>query len=169
MSKRELKSYLNSLSKAQLEAQILDLYGRIHQVKTFYDFVFRPKEGQLMEEAKFKISKEYFPVGKRKPKMRRSIAHKLIKHFIQLGVEAELTADLMLFNIEVAQQLTAEKTIKASAFYSSMLKSFQEAVLFTNENGLTATFLPRLSHIVTTAKTQEWSNDWEFEDALNAR
>ncbi|OQX98965.1 MAG: hypothetical protein B6I20_10435, partial [Bacteroidetes bacterium 4572_117] len=62
MSKRELKKYLQGLNKKQLEEQINDLYLWFKEVKTFYDFVFNPKEGQLLEECKFKISKEYFPL-----------------------------------------------------------------------------------------------------------
>ncbi|MBI2281553.1 MAG: hypothetical protein HYU68_12825, partial [Bacteroidetes bacterium] len=100
MSKKDLKIYLASLKKKQLEEQVLDLYDRFNEVKTFYNFVFKPKEDQLLEDAKFKISKEYFPVNSRKPKTRRSVAQNIIKHFIQLGVDNYLVADIMLFNIE---------------------------------------------------------------------
>ena len=55
MSKRNLKKYLKDLKKAQLEAQILDLYERFKEVKVYYDFAFNPKEEKLLEESKFKI------------------------------------------------------------------------------------------------------------------
>ena len=117
MSKRALKSYLHQLTKEQLEDQVLDLYHRFKEVKTYYDFSFNPKEDKLITEAKFKISKEYFPPGKRKPKARRSVAQKYFKHFIQIGLEAGLLADLMLYNIEVAQSFNATKPQKAEAFF----------------------------------------------------
>ena len=120
MSKRELKKYLQGLNKKQLEEQINDLYLRFKEVKTFYDFVFNPKEGQLLEECKFKISKEYFPLNRRKAKARRSVAQKHMKHFKQLGVDASVIADVMLFNIEIAQSYSGEKEIKQDAFYKSM-------------------------------------------------
>ena len=81
MSKRALKSYLDELTKKQLQEQVLDLYTRFKPVKTYYNFVFNPKEEKLLDDAKFKISKEYFPVNTRKPKTRRSVAHKIIKPF----------------------------------------------------------------------------------------
>ncbi len=102
MSKKDLKLYLHELSKEQLEDQIIDLYGRFKEVKEYYDFAFNPKESKLMEECKLKISKEYFPVNGRKPKMRRSVAQKYIRHFNRLGVEPSLVADVMLYHIIIS-------------------------------------------------------------------
>lgn len=99
MSKRKLKQYLESLSKKELEEQVLELHDRLKEVKTFYSFVFNPKEEKMLDEAKFKVYKEYFPPGKRKPKKRRSVAQKIIKEFVKLGVRSELIADFMLYNI----------------------------------------------------------------------
>ena len=162
MSKRDLKVYLKELKKKQLEEQILDLYDRFNEVKTFYNFVFKPKEDKLLEDAKFKISKEYFPVNNRKPKARRSVAQNIIKHFIQLGVDAYIVADVMLFNIEVAQRFSAQKEIRQESFYKSMLKSFEQAVEFIDENKLRAEFNDRVLNIITTTKQQDWMNFEEF-------
>src|SRR5690606_12984377 len=129
MSKRALKKYLTDLSKPELEEQITELYDRLKEVKEFYDFVFNPKEDKLIDEAKFKISKEYFPIGKRKAKRRRSVAQNHIKNFIKLGVEPRLIGDLMLYNIEIAQAYNKDYEINAESFYKSMLKSFKDAVL----------------------------------------
>ena len=103
MSKRELKKYLKDLSKEQLEEQILDIYNRFKEVKEYYDFAFNPKENELMEQCRFQISKEYYPVSSRKPKMRRSVAQKWIKKLQQWDADSSLLADVMFFNIEIAQ------------------------------------------------------------------
>ena len=102
MSKRELKEYLKDLSKKQMEEQILDLYSRFKEVKEYYDFAFNPKENELIENCRFQISKEYFPVNGRKAKARRSVAQKWIRKLKTLGAEPSLIADLMLYNIEIA-------------------------------------------------------------------
>jgi hypothetical protein len=167
MSKRALKSYLDELTKKQLQEQVLDLYTRFKPVKTYYNFVFNPKEEKLLDDAKFKISKEYFPVNTRKPKTRRSVAHKIIKHYIQLGVDAFVIADVMLFNIEIAQKYTAEKLIKQDSFYASMLKSFNEVVTYTEEHGIQSDFNFRISKIVKTAEEQEWNNSEGFFNVLD--
>lgn len=73
MSKKDLKKYLGSLEKDQIEAQILGLYDKFDDVQIFYNFAFDPKEDTLAGEAKFRISKEYFPSNKRKAEARRSV------------------------------------------------------------------------------------------------
>lgn len=65
MSKRALKNYLSGHAKPQLEAQILDLYQRFRKVKTYCNFTFSP--GKLITAAKFKMGKEYFPMGRVSP------------------------------------------------------------------------------------------------------
>ena len=164
MSKRKLKQYLESLSKKELEEQVLELHDRLKEVKTFYSFVFNPREDKMMDEAKFKVSKEYFPVGKRKPKKRRSVAQKLIKEFVKLGVRPELIADFMLYNIEIAQSYNAGTEIKQDAFYQSILKSFIEANEYIHGNALITEFSDRLNKIIERAYGQDWINKSAFED-----
>ncbi len=72
MSKRALKKYTNDLKKKELEAQLVDLYDRFPVVKEYYDFVFNPKEDKLVQEAKTKISNEYYPLKRKRARARRS-------------------------------------------------------------------------------------------------
>jgi len=167
MSKRELTKYTKELTKAQLQEQIIDLYDRFKEVKAYYDFAFNPKEAKLLDECKFKISKEYFPLNGRKPKLRRSVAQKYIKYFKTLGVDPSIIADVMLYNIEIAQAFCAEKPVNQDSFYTSMLKSFQEAVTYIFDNGLTKSLNPRLEKIIDTTLEQNWYNSKGFELTLN--
>lgn len=169
MSKRALKGYLSELSKEELEEQLLELYDRLKEVKDFYTFVFNPQEDKRLEQAKFKISKEYFPQTKRKPKKRRSVAQNLIKEFVKLGLGADKIADLMLYNIEIAQAYNAEKEIIQESFYKSMLKSFSEAVHYIDTNGIESHFANRIDSIVNRAVEQDWVNKYAFEMVLDKR
>lgn len=162
MSKRDLKKYLNELSKSQLEEQLLDLYDKFSNVKTYYDFVFNPKEEKLEQEAKLKISNEYFPIRGKKPKMRRSVAQKFIKHFISLGVDSFVIADVMLYNIEIAQTFSSEKPIKQELFYKSMLNSFEQAISYMIEHGILNEFKSRVVAIKDETIHQNWVNSYEF-------
>ncbi|MDR7371576.1 DUF6155 family protein [Flavobacterium aquidurense] len=172
MSKRDLKKYLSELDKEQLEEQIIELYEKFVPVKTFYDFVFNPKEDKLLQESKTKISHEYFPVKKPnakwrpKAKMRRSVAQKIIKHFILLGVDPFVIADLMLFNIEVAQTFSAGNYIKQELFYKSILNSFEQAVNFVISNGILADFKTRILEVHQQTLQQKWKNKYDFEAIL---
>lgn len=163
MSKRDLKKYLAELDKEQLQEQLIELYEKFAAVKEYYDFVFNPKEEKRLQEAKLKISNEYFPIGKtRKAKMRRSTAQKIIKHFITLGVDPFVTADVMLYTIEIAQTFSAENPIKQEAFYKSMHNSFDQAVQFLIENGILSEFKSRINAIYNEILQQKWKNSSDF-------
>ena len=162
MSKRDLKKYLAELSKAQLEEQIVELYDKFSGVKIYYDFAFNPNEDKLVREAKLKISNEYFPIKGKKAKMRRSVAQKFIKHFMSLGVDPYIIADVMLYNIEIAQTFSADKTIKQELFFKSMLSSYRQAVSFMIEKGILADFQSRVVAIKEETIVQKWYNYHEF-------
>ncbi|TDE07336.1 DUF6155 family protein [Flavobacterium sandaracinum] len=170
MSKRDLKKYVAELNKEQLEAQIIELYEKFSPVKVYYNFVFNPKEETLLQECKLKISQEYYPIkksGRRsKPKMRRSVAQKHIKHFILLGVDPFIIADVMLYNIEIAQTYSSEHIIKHELFFKSMFNSFEQAVIFLIANGILNDFKPRLKSIHEETQVQKWYNEPEFNAVL---
>lgn len=162
MSKRELKKYLAELPKEALEEQITSLYEKFAPVKTYYDFVFNPKEDKLVGEAKMKISNEYFPIKTKRAKFRRSTAQKYIKQFLLLGVDAFAVADVMLYAIEVAQKYTARREMRYATFYKSMLNSFEQAVHYIVAHGIVPNFKDRLIQIVNEANRQDWENRYEM-------
>ena len=166
MSKRDLKKYLTELNKKQLEEQVLELYEKFSAVKTYYDFVFNPKEDTLLKECKIKISNEYFPQktsGKpRRPKMRRSVSQKYIKHFILLGVDPYIIGDVMLYSIEIAQTFSGERLVKPELFFKSMFNSFSQAVTFMIANGILEEFKNRIVAINEETMRQNWYNKEEF-------
>ena len=166
MSKRDLKKYLSELNKEQLEEQIIELYEKFSPVKVYYNFVFNPKEESLLQECKLKISNEYYPLkklGRRsKPKMRRSVAQKYIKHFTLLGVDPFVIADVMLYNIEIAQTFSSEHVIKQDLFFKSMFNSFEQAVTFLIAIGILNDFKPRIISIHKETMEQKWRNEPEF-------
>lgn len=164
MSKRELRKYLKDLTKEQLEDQIVDLYNRFGNVKEYYDFAFNPNENKLTEQCRFQISKEYYPVSSRKAKMRRSVAQKWIKKLISLDADASLLADVMFFNIEIAQSFASEHIIRQESFFTSMYKSFDEALRFVSEKGILTEFRGRIEKIAGDAWDQKWPNRNAFED-----
>lgn len=163
MSKRDLKKYLASLPKDELQEQLLSLYDKFSDVKAYYDFVFNPKEEKLEQEAKIKIANEYFPIKGKRPKLRRSTAQKYIKHFLSLGVDPYIVADVMLFNIETAQKYSAKREFSNSSFYKSILNSYKQAVDYIVINGISVDFKPRLLAIHDQTFKQQWENKKEFE------
>jgi hypothetical protein len=164
MSKRELRKYLKELTKEQLEDQIIDLYNRFKNVKEYYDFAFNPNESALIELCRFQISKEYYPAGSRKAKLRRSVAQKWIKKLVSLDADPSLLADVMFFNIEIAQTFSGEHFIRQESYYTSLYKSFDEALRFISEKGILSEFRGRIEKIAGDAWDQQWPNRKTFED-----
>ncbi len=166
MSKRLLTKYLSNLKKNELEAQLIDLYKRFPVVKEYYDFVFNPKEDKLLQEAKTRISNEYFPIKRKRPRARRSVAQKYIKHFIKLGVEPHVIAEIMMYNMEIAQAYAANRNLPDS-FFKSMANSFAEATHFISLNGMLTDFKDRIVKYYTTTQDQHWTHSEEFSKALD--
>lgn len=163
MSKRDLKKYLASLTKEQLEVQFSELYDKFSEVKTYYDFVFNPKEDKLVNEAKMKIANEYFPIKSKRAKLRRSVAQKYIKHFLILGVDPFAVADVMLFTMETAQKYSAKREMKYASFYKSIQNSFEQVVNYCIAHGIVTEFKQRIFAVYEEVKKQHWENVYEFD------
>lgn len=144
----------------------MELYEKFPVVKTYYDFAFNPKEDKLMQEAKTKISNEYFPVKRKRPKARRSVAQKYIKHFNKLGVDSAKLADLMCYNLEIAQTFSIERNVP-DAFYKSMLNSFSEMTTFISQHGILGEFKERIIKIYQHTQTHNWLYKEDFSKALD--
>lgn len=162
MSKRALKKYVSELDREALAEQLMDLYDRFAEVKTYYDFVFNPKEEELLREAKARIKREYTPRGKRRPKARRSVAQKFIRHYKTLGMDPQLLADLMAFNLETALRYEQGRNCP-EAFYRSMLNSCREWAAFLVHHGLWGEYEARFSAFVDAVETAPWPNRSAFE------
>jgi hypothetical protein len=94
--------------------------------------------------------------------MRRSVAQKYIKHFIVLGVDPFIIADVMLYNIEIAQTFSSGHAIKQDLFYKSMFNSFEQAVIFMIANGILNEFKTRIIGIHNETISEKWKNEAEF-------
>ncbi len=167
MGKRKLGEYLSGLSKLELEAQVLDLYGRFKEVKEFYDFVFDPKEEKRVHEAKVRITEEYFPVRRKRAKARRSVAGNLYRNFEKLGMAPEHLCDLLLFHLEVAQTYARDRHLP-DAFYKSKGASFEKVIRMIVYHGLVPGFSERAVKIVEIAVEDGWPNSGPLWDMVES-
>ena len=165
MSKRAFRKYLDELDDKALREQLLDLYERFAEVKVYYDFVFNPKEGELLGEAMERISEEYFPRRRKRAKARRSVAHRYIRHFRTLGVDPLILAELMAFNLETALRFEREKKCP-QAFYKSMHKAFEEWGRHLVHHRLIREHRPRVEAYVTAVDDASWPNREMFDAFL---
>lgn len=163
VSKRDLKKYLAQMDAQTLSDQIIELYEKFPPVKTYYDFVFKPDEHKRLGEARQKIKSEYFPEKRKRARLRLSVAHKYLKHFETLGVDAQLRAELMAFNIETALSYTSKRSVKSEAFYKSITQSFVQWLTFLDRQALIGNFLPQIQTLADECAKQQWqqSDRWQ--------
>jgi hypothetical protein len=85
---------------------------------------------------------------------------------VKLGVDPHLTADLMLYNLEVAQSFSLEKNVP-EAFYKSMGNSFNELVQFVSVNALLSDFKDRIVACYIFTQDHHWPNREDFSKSLD--
>ncbi|MNK75471.1 hypothetical protein D3C87_950120 [compost metagenome] len=85
---------------------------------------------------------------------------------MMLGVDSYIVADIMLYNIEIAQTFSSQNLIKQELFYKSILNSFEQAVNFIVSNGIFNDFKLRINAIQNETLEQKWRNKYDFETIL---
>lgn len=163
MSKRAFRKYLGELDSNALQEQLVDLYERFPEVKTYYDFVFNPREEELLGEATERISEEYFPKKRKKAKARRSVAQRYIKHFRTLGVDPQVLAEVMAFNLETALRFERQKKCP-EAFFRSMFNSYVEWGSYLVHCGMFIEHKTRIKNFTEGVLKAGWPNREAFAD-----
>ena len=161
MSKKLLQKHLVELQKEHLEIMVLDLYDKFPEVKTYFNFVFNPNENKLLEQARIKVANEFFPW--KRPKARRSVAQKYIKHFKTLGMSPELIAEFMWYNIGLMHTFCEEKPQRLP-FFKSFCNFYKEALQFASYHQIIPLYKTQILAVYTASK--DWENAYDFEMSL---
>ena len=163
MSKKLLQKHLVELQKEDLEIMVLDLYDKFPEVKTYFNFVFNPNENKLLEQARVKVANEFFPLKRKRPKARRSVAQKYIKHFKTLGMSPELIAEFMWYNIGLMHTFCEEKPQRLP-FFKSFCNFYKEALQFASYHQIIPLYKTQILAVYTASK--DWENAYDFEMSL---
>lgn len=163
MSKKLLQKHLVELQKEHLEIMVLDLYDKFPEVKTYFNFVFNPNENKLLEQARVKVANEFFPLKRKRPKARRSVAQKYIKHFKTLGMSPELIAEFMWYNIGLMHTFCEEKPQRLP-FFKSFCNFYKEALQFASYHQIIPQYKTQILAVYTASK--DWENAYDFEMSL---
>ena len=163
MSKKLLQKHLVELQKEHLEIMVLDLYDKFPEVKTYFNFVFNPNENKLLEQARIKVANEFFPLKRKRPKARRSVAQKYIKHFKTLGMSPELIAEFMWYNIALMHTFCEEKPQRLP-FFKSFCNFYKEALQFASYHQIIPLYKTQILAVYTASK--DWENAYDFEMSL---
>lgn len=149
MSQITLKKELLKLTKEQLVAQVLDLYGKNKSVKTFYDLYLDPQsEKELLKKCKKVICKEFNMERPEQAGLKFSVAKRAISELKDLQTSPEIIADAMLYLAETACEFTSEWGDMDEPFYIAAWNNFGAALRFMDKHDLLADFKLRAGQCV---------------------
>lgn len=163
LGRRELRRFLQPLSKEQLIDEIVELSAAFPQVREFYQSKVNPADDSAIRERyKSIIQNEFFP-NRGFGKARLSVARKAVTDYSKVAAGAEGTADVMLCYVENGVDFTVEFGDIDEAFYLSIERMYEAALKHLVEHGLQEQFEPRCSRIVRRTSGMGWG----FHDTLS--
>ena len=154
MGQADLRKYLKTLDKNQIIELVSDLYKKQKTVKEYFDFFINPNEKELFEKYKEKIDLAFFP--KRGFIQNLSQAKKAISEFKKFEPSPELVADLMLFYVETGVRQVTEYGDERESFYTSMEKTYFNALTLMYKENLLEKFSGRAAKVVSETENLGW-------------
>jgi hypothetical protein len=158
-----LRKHLDGLTKAELIAEIVELFTKYSVVKDYYFAALAPQGiAQLSVSFKDIIKHEFLP-ERGFGKARLSIARKAVLDFKKICSDKVFLGDMMLYYVEMGVKFTNTYGDIDEPFYSSMESMYQNAVELITKHQLQPMFQKRCYQIV--ADTRDIG--WGFHDILS--
>lgn len=161
MGLTNIKNELKKLDKNKLVDLVADLYKKNKSVKEYFDFYINPDERALFDKYHDKVYEAFYP--KRGFGLKLKDGKQAISDFRKLGASTDLLADLMLFYVETGVLFTLEFGDIDEGFYSSLEKTYVQALTLLKKENLLDKFSDRAKKIVTDTSDMGWG----FHDYLS--
>jgi len=156
-----VKKELNKLDKDQIIDLVLELYNKYKPVKEFLEFYVHPDEKAQFDIYRDKIFYAFYP--KRGYTLKLKEAKQAIADFKKLETSNELIAELMLFYAETGVMYTIDYGDIDENFYSSIEKTYCQALDLMKKEKLLNKFEKRTYKVVS----DTYGMGWSFHDNLD--
>ena len=160
MGLTDLKKELKKFDKGKLIELVAELYKKNKSVKEFFDFYINPNEKDLFNKYRDKVFESFYP--KRGFNYKLKDGKQAISDFKKLGSSADLLADLMLFYVETGVKFTNDFGDIDENFYSSLEKTYVQALTLMKKENLLDKFVDRASKVIKDTD----GIGWGFHDYL---
>lgn len=154
MSKSELKKYITSMDEQELRSEILNLYQKFPEVKSYYaiELGTEADRKKIYDKAKKDIWNLFYISKRPRKRPRIQKIKTLLKEREKLSIFTHETIDLYLYAVEtaVAYLLLRPRTTKAT--YNSSIENFRKAAQFIETAGLQDVFKERCVLMVSDAE-----------------
>ena len=163
MKVNDLKKQLKQFDQKELIELVVNLFKLNKDVQNYLSSKLIGDEAieEFFQETRKKVESEFFP-DRGDPKLRLAEAKKSIISFKKVTNDEERTCDLMLYYVELGVEFTCAYGDISEAFYSSMVKMFDQVAIQCDEDEeLYNKLSERLKNVVSQAP-----EGWFFQDAL---
>lgn len=159
----QLKNHLKNKSADELVKEISGLYKMFAEVKDYYQSsLSEAGKKEVLQKYKAVIENEFFPL-RGEPKMRLSIARKVVNEFKKISSSPEDIADLMVFYVECGVKLTNAYGDIDEPFYCSMESMYNKALKYIVKTDQKDKFYKRCKKIIK----DTYNTGWGFNDGLS--
>lgn len=144
----DLKEYLDALKKNELKEEIITLYKKFSNVKGYYGVKLDDDyEFKLLVESKSVISNQFWNENKSGPTLSHRKCKEAIQEFQKVSEDPLLTAELMYFYTENSVEYVNTYGDSDDKFYHNIIKSYEEAIIYTLNNSLVDEFRDKARYI----------------------
>lgn len=160
----DIKKHLKSLTKDEIEKEILTLIKNYKEVKEYFSIKLNEDNiDEILNKYKEKILIEFFP-NRGFGSFNFTNIRKTISDFKKISTNNSQIVDLTLYAVEQGVNFTNTYGDINERFYMSIEKLYDEATRYMVENNLAVEFVRRCDEIVTKASGIGWGFSDTMED-----
>lgn len=149
------KKFINSLNEEELREEMLRLYSKLDDVKTFYkmDLGSEKERAKVFDRAKKDIAKKYLTKSYRKPRRPRiQKVNKILSEVRKSTVLDYEMIDVYLFTCETALEFKEEYQFYSDVLINNISSTFEKACNLIKSNLMQEDYQNRCENIMKKLK-----------------
>jgi hypothetical protein len=167
MSERLLKKHLKDLSEQELKEELLKLYHKLPQVKTYYKAELSADGGKIYEAYKTKLNREIRKLYNVKfGGYRNKEMNGIINEFEKMAVFKVDIAQLMLHRVQECVIFINKFKVEDESYCKATAKHIIKTLQFITQNGFNDDLKPVIEKLLTIASQCYMIQDIIFENYL---
>lgn len=169
VGKRELRSFLDGLSKEELVNQTLQLFAEFGEVREYFEMRLGPADDSQTVRQKYKriIDDQFFP-ERGEPRLSLTAARKALRGYRKVARSMDGVVDLMLHYVESVLAFGHEFGYMDESLARSLTLVFRDAVGEIAKAGLAEAFAERCRKIAASSAQLGWDLPETLEDLCDA-
>ncbi len=167
MSEKALKKYIKNLSEAELKEELIKLYQKLPQVKTYYKAELSVDGTKVYEEYKKKLDREIRKLYNVKfGGYRNKEMNAIINEFEKMAVFKVDIAQLMLHRVKECVTFINQFGVEDESYCVATSKHIIKTLQFIAQNGFEEDMKPSIEQLLTITSQCYMMQDIIFENYI---